>query len=137
MSVKRGAGSGPGSGSLFNTFFLFLSFFLCIFSFLFLNPNSDFSRFASALHHFDISAYQGNEKRAIEVQVHHPKQSTSHLYTYKHYLYFNTTFQFRQSNIEATIVAAQNQISSSAAISAMKVHKFWFCRELRGPLFTV
>ena len=101
--VSKTRGRGRGRGLFFAFFFisfskfLFMSFFL----FSFLNPNSDFSRFALVVYHFYIFAPKRNEKRTMEVQVHHRKQSTPHLHTYKHNLYFNTAFQSRQSNIKA------------------------------------
>ena len=87
VSVKRRAGTGVGvevgSGSLFYMFFAFfirsLSFFLCLFSFLFLSPNSDLSRYicSASFSYLCIitssCAYKGNEKRATEVQVHDRK----------------------------------------------------------------
>ena len=100
VSVKCGVGVGVGVGIgiSFACIFLFLSlsFFLCLFFFFFffffLNPNSDFSQFALAVHHFYIFESKRNEKRSMEVQVDHRKQTRCHIYIHTNIIFIPTRY---------------------------------------------
>jgi len=101
VSVKRGLGVGVS---------LFLSF-------LFFNPNADFSRFASVVHHCYIFAYKRNEMRWSSFVRHITANNPRHISV--------KTVEYR---------SCTNFFSSSGPISAMEVHNL--VEKLRYPLWS-
>ena len=120
VSVKRGL---RGRG-LFLNIFSFFSF--CLNFFLFFNPNSDFSQFASAVHRYNIVGHKENEIRWSSFVRHITANNPSHI-SVKTVKCRSCTNLFSSSALISAIEVSKEQVERAARLQAIpkfKVKKF-------------